>query len=234
MKHKSIALFLGLSLLLTITGCSGQTGEKPVSPDIQTESSGQENLPEENTESNTTEETEPGDDPSDGSISSDMIKIWGTVTSVEDSEIIVDNQSGNSSAGEMILVVDPSQKTVIDAVTGFPVALDEIQTGSFEAYLGPAMTMSLPPQTNPYMVIVNIPEDASAPQYITVSEQPAKENGIMVIKADDGNHYQVPEDAEIIPFLTKNIVRPDDITEGSRCLIWQNDDGTAEKVVLFQ
>lgn len=234
MKHKFIALLTGLSLLLTITGCSAQSAEEPGSPNVQTELSGQENPSEENTQPDTTEGTEAEDAPSNESLSSDMIKIWGTITSIDDSGITVDNQSGNSSAGEIILTVDPSQKTVIDAVTGFPVALDEIETGSFEAYLGSAMTMSLPPQTNPYMVIVNIPEDTSAPQYITVSEQPVTEAGTMVIKATDGNSYQIPEDVEIIPFLTRNIVRLDDITEGSRCLIWQNEDGVAKKVVLFQ
>lgn len=209
MKHKLIALLMGFCLLLTITGCSGQDTEKPAAPDIQEEAS-------------------------DEDLLSDMVKIWGTITSVDDSGITVDNQSGNSSSGEMILVVDPSQNTIIDAVTGFPAALDEIRTGSFEAYLGPAMTMSLPPQANPYMVIVNIPEDTQAPQYITAAEEPVKDNGILTVRASDGSFWQIPEDAEIIPFLTKNIVTPDDITKGSKCLIWQNAEGTVEKVVLFQ
>lgn len=227
MNHKFIALLMGLTLLLTITGCSGQITGEPGSSDVRTDSSEQENPSEEITE------TETEGNLSDESFPSDMIKIWGTITSVEESGIIVDNQSGNSSAGEMILTIDSSQNTVIDAVTGFPVTFDEIQTGSFEAYLGSAMTMSLPPQTNPYMVIVNIPEDAPAPQYIIAAKQPSMDNGMMTIRATDGSSYQVPEDVEIIPFLTRNIVRLDDITEGSRCLIWQNEDGSAEKVVLF-
>lgn len=234
MKHKFIALLMGLSLLLTITGCSKQTAEEPVSPNVQTESSGQENPSEETIEPDTAERTETEDDLSNESLPSDMTKIRGTITSADESEIVVDNQSENASAGEMILTVDFSQNTVLDAVTGFPVTPDEIQPGSFEAYIGAAMTMSLPPQTNPYMVIVNIPEDAQAPQYIAASEQPVTENGVMMIKATDGNNYQIPEDAEIIPFLTRNIVRLDDITEGSRCLIWQDEDGVAKKVVLFQ
>lgn len=224
MKHKSIALLMGLFLLFAVSGCAQRAEETPAAPDVQTESAEQEE-PAENA---------PEQDASDESPASDMVKIWGTVTSVDDSGITVDNQSENSSAGEMILVIDPSEKTVIDAVTGFPVSQDEIQTGSFEAYLGPAMTMSLPPQTNPYMVIVNIPEDQRAPQYIVAAEDPVMDNGVMTIRATDQNSYQVPEDAEILPFLTKNIVRPEDIKEGSKCLIWQDGDGLAEKVVLFQ
>lgn len=225
---------MGLFLLFAISGCAQKAEEKPAAPDVQTESAKQEELTEEDPKQDDTDGTDTKEDASDESHMSDMIKIWGTITSVDDSGITVDNQSENSSAGEMILVVDPSENTVIDAVTGFPVSQDEIQTGSFEAYLGPAMTMSLPPQTNPHMVIVNIPEDKQAPQYITAAEDPTSEDGIMTIQATDGICYQVPEDVEIIPFLTRNIVRPEDITKGSKCLIWQDEDGTAEKVVLFQ
>lgn len=234
MKHKFIALLMGLSLLLTITGCSGQNTEEPAAPDIQEEASEQMETPEENPEQDAIDETESEEDASDEAFLSDMVKIWGTITSVDDSGITVDNQSENSSLGEMILVVDPSQNTVIDAATGFPVASDEIQTGSFEAYLGPVMTMSLPPQTNPYMVIVNIPEDAQAPQYIVAAEEPVKDNGMTAVQASDGSTWQIPEDVEIIPFLTRNIVMLDDITKGSKCLIWQDEEGIAEKVVLFQ
>lgn len=166
--------------------------------------------------------------------SSDLVKIWGTVTSVDDSGITVDNQSGNSSSGEILLTVDPEQNTVIDAVTGFPVALDEIETGSFEAYLGPVMTMSLPPQTSPYMVIVNIPADGQAPQYFVAAGEPVMENGTATIKASDGSSYQIPEDAQVLPFLTKNIVRLDEIAEGSRCLIWLDENEIGEKIVLFR
>lgn len=43
---------------------------------------------------------------------------------------------------------------------GLPVDVKDVQAGdSFEAYLGDAMTMSLPPQNTPDIVFVNVPED---------------------------------------------------------------------------
>lgn len=206
MKYRTIAFLVGLALMLSLSGCSGNTNQTTEPPVEQTEESSV----------------------------SDMVKIWGTITSADASSLTVDNQSGNSSQGEIILTIDPEQHTVIDAVTGFPVALEEVQPGSFEAYLGPAMTMSLPPQTAPLMVIVNIPEDTQAPQYAVAAEAPETADGMMTLRSTDGSTYQIPEDVEITPFLTKNIVRLEDISEGSRCLIWQDADGIAEKVVLFQ
>lgn len=78
-------------------------------------------------------------------------RIYGVITDVSASEqtITVDNQSDVSSTGEMILTIDPSNTEIIDAQTGLPVELSEVQSGSFEAYLGDAMTMSLPPQCTP-------------------------------------------------------------------------------------
>ena len=44
--------------------------------------------------------------------------------------------------------------TFILDTDGMPVDLEDVKEGKFEAYLGPAMTMSLPPQAFPYVVIV--------------------------------------------------------------------------------
>ncbi len=161
------------------------------------------------------------------------LRIWGTVLSAEENEIVVDNQSDVSSKGEMILHIDPEQTLVLDAVNGLPVELADVQKGSFEAYLGPAMTMSLPPQSTAYVVIVNIPPDAAAPQYAVAVDAIRTEDGAKVLAANDGREYTLAEEVEILPYLTKNIVSLEDIKEGSRCLVWQNGDELVEKIVLF-
>ncbi len=48
-------------------------------------------------------------------------------------------------------------------MTGLPVALEDVKDGdTIYAYIGPAMTMSLPPMTNAVMIFTNLPADASA------------------------------------------------------------------------
>ena len=157
-------------------------------------------------------------------------RIYGEQT------ITVDNQSEVSSTGEMILTIDPSNTEIIDAQTGLPVELSEVQNGSFEAYLGDAMTMSLPPQCTPDMVIVNIAEDAAAPQYAVAAEDPADaadlENAI-VLKATDGRTYVIDKDAQVTPYLTRNIVKLQDLTAGTACLLWEDENEIVTKVMIF-
>ena len=162
------------------------------------------------------------------------IRIWGVVLNSEEGMITVNNQSGISSPGEILLNIDAENAYVLDATDGFPVVSEDVQQGGFEAYLGPAMTMSLPPQATPYVVIVNIPDGFRAPQYAVAVTGLTQEDGKKVLAANDGRSYVIADDAEIIPYLTRNIVVWEDITEGSRCLVWLNDDGEVQKVVLFE
>ncbi|MCD8222599.1 MAG: hypothetical protein LUD07_10560 [Clostridiales bacterium] len=161
------------------------------------------------------------------------VRIWGVITGIEEDSIIVDNQSDVSSLGEIVLMIDPDSTYLLDGRNGFPVSLDEVQTGSFYACLGPMMTMSLPPQTVPYAVIVNIPEDASAPLYVIADGPVAEKDNTKVLTTNDGTEYPIEEDARVQPFLTKNIVQMDDIRKGSECLLWMNTDGMVERIVLL-
>ncbi len=160
------------------------------------------------------------------------LKIFGLIHSVDGSEIVVDNQSENSAQGDMILMVDENNTFVLDT-DGMPVDLADIQEGNFEAYLGPAMTMSLPPQAFPYVVIVNIPEDAAVPQYMVAAGAAEEKDGKTILTATDGTEYEIASDAQVFPYLTKNIVKLTDVVEGSKCLVWQNADGVVEKVMVF-
>ncbi len=160
-------------------------------------------------------------------------RIWGVVTETGTDSIIVDNQSDVSSPGEIVLMIDPNSTYVLDGANGFPVSLDEVQTGSFYAYLGPTMTMSLPPQSVPYAVIVNIPEDAAAPLYVIAADAVNEKENTQILTANDGAEYSLAEDARVQPFLTKNIVQMTDIQRGSECLLWMNAEGVVERIVLL-
>lgn len=161
------------------------------------------------------------------------LKISGLIHSVDGDEINADNQSENSAQGDMILKVDEDSTYILD-VDGMPVDLADVQEDSkFEAYLGPAMTMSLPPQAFPYVVIVNIPEDATVPQYAVAAGEVEEKDGKTILTATDGTEYEIAADAQVLPYLTKNIVKLTDVVEGSRCMVWQNADGVVETVMLF-
>lgn len=237
MKKHKIALAAGIAAsLMLAAGCSNQasTGDGSQAAESQTEASKQE------TESETPEEN--GTEAGENAVSKEEVgladefhplKIWGTITEVTDHTIAVDNQSEFSSPGEIIFNIDPEETLVLDAASGLPVELADVQLGDFEAYLGSIMTMSLPPQTVPYVVVVNITEDDAAPQYVISAEAVEEKDGNQVLTAANGDEYTLAQEVEVLPFLTKNIVKLEDIEGNSKCLLWMDADGLVEKIVLF-
>lgn len=184
-----------------------------------------------------TEESETEDETEELSMAGiTPVRIYGVISEIwaDQNTIVVDNQSDASSPGEIELKIDAENTLVLDATTGYPVSLEDVQTGSFEAYLGGTMTMSLPPQTTPYVVIVNIPEDYGTPQYAIVEQIEKDGDGGATVTATDGRSYVLSADTQIVPYRTKNIVTIDDIQAGTACLIWLDEDGTASKVQIFQ
>ena len=235
MRKNIIVLTAGIvASLMIVTGCSSQSTAETTTPaatEIQTEV---QTTAEETTIAEAESAEEGTESDSMAEIGVDVpIKIFGTITEVADGTIVVDNQAETSSLGEMVLMIDPESTLILDAQTGFPTELESVQGGSFEAYIGPAMTMSLPPQTTPMVVVVNLAEDAAAPQYVVSACAVEEIEGNMVLTANDGSEYQILAEAEVEPFLTRNIVTMEDVHEGSRCLVWLNADGQVEKLALF-
>ena len=161
-------------------------------------------------------------------------RIWGTVLEVEGGRIVLDNQSGNSYQGEVVLNISEEKSRILDAENGYPIQLSEIRKGeTIYAYIGPAMTMSLPPQTTAEMVIGKLPADFKAPEYIRVKSMEQQENGDWTLTSTEGTTYHVAADTMIIPYLTRQIVTLDDVTVGRRLMVWSDDEGSAKKLVLF-
>lgn len=238
MKRKSVLIWT-LLLSLFLSGC---TNTQANVEETETEQMEIVQTEEEQSEIYIDNEEKTEDDEADKSGESGVqtqwdapVRIYGVISEVwaNQSIILVDNQSDNSSSGEMELKIDAESTLVLDASTGYPVSLEEVETGSFEAYLRQEMTLSLPPQTTAYVIIVNIPEDSAAPQYAVAASVETNGEGNVVITATDGRIYVVPETAQIVPYRTKNIVTVEDIRTGGACLIWMDEDGIASKVQLF-
>ena len=159
------------------------------------------------------------------------VRIYGPVTKMEDGRLSIDNQSGMSTSGEIILNV----AYILDAMTGLPVALEDVKDGdTIYAYIGPAMTMSLPPMTNAVMIFTNLPADAKAPDYVEVKSMVTDAGtSKSVLTAADGTEFTLAEDCNIFPYLTRNIVTLDDLTQGKKCVVWSDDENTASKIMLF-
>jgi hypothetical protein len=171
------------------------------------------------------------------------IRVYGQAAQIEENRITLEN--GGENAEFPSIVINISEDTrILNAVDGMPVKLADIRENeSVYAYVGPAMTKSLPPITNAELILVGIPADFAVPSYVEVESVETGESGQVVVNTNRDESFVVGKDTSIFPFLTKNIVTVDDIRPGTKLLAWPQatldgskpaEDGKlATKVMLF-
>ena len=81
------------------------------------------------------------------------------IISADNGSIDMDCPSGNIYEGEVIVNIS-GDTLILDGENGYPIEAKDLQAGeTVYAYIGPAMTMSLPPQTSGEVIIGKIPAD---------------------------------------------------------------------------
>lgn len=148
----------------------------------------------------------------------ETICVYGPVSEVTSDSVTIDNQSGISSAGEMVITFSP-ETPIFDAETGNPVDMTEAETGTVVyAYIGEAMTMSEPPITNGQLFFVHVTDVSAVPVYTEIEsvKKSAENDDTVYVKAEDGVTYTISAETRILPYLTRNIVTPQTIWNRER------------------
>lgn len=168
---------------------------------------------------------------------SEPVRVHGKISKVdtENSRLLFEaetpvvaadgRETGETSVQEVLLLVNETTP-IVDAASGQPVALSDVKEGQpAYAWHSRMMTRSLPPQTQAELLVVNVPADYAAPQYVVVKSISRNENnGTLELTDQEGNRWAASaETSTIEPWLTRNLVRLDDLQEGSRCLIWPGE-----------
>ncbi len=160
--------------------------------------------------------------------------ICGEVSDWDGNGLFLKNDGADGQLNEV--VVHLGDAPVVDAVTGLPLDRDSIRSGDvLYAWAGPAMTMSLPPQTTAVLAVGNVPDGMSVPQYHTVTSAPVNfqdDADSVELRTAEGV-ITLPKDVDVKPWMTRQLVRLNDLTPGTQILVWSNADGVAEKVVVF-
>ncbi len=165
---------------------------------------------------------------------------WGVVARQDNGSLLVQKPGETKPTDGVVFWTENTM--ILDAVSGDPVDADAIKTGeTVYAWLGArnVTTMSLPPQTTPDLLLVNVPADYKVPQYDMIVRSDGlvslgiPERGGMSITLSDGTTYQVWEDAQVTSYLTRNRVTYQDLLPGTRVLVWADDSGKVSRVLVF-
>ncbi|MBQ4526875.1 MAG: S-layer homology domain-containing protein [Clostridia bacterium] len=154
-----------------------------------------------------TQETEEAEEASDVTVEenlSDKRIVEGTVKSVSDEQIELDD-----------LVLNLGENTLVADTTLVPT---EVKTGDFvTAVVSTAATFSIPAQSSAYYVIVRENAETIAPIFMTVDE--VKDG---YIYSADGTYKVSYEEAQVEMYRTKNIVKAEELTKGSEIFVYSD------------
>lgn len=145
----------------------------------------------------------------------------------------------NGDVHEELLFLNYDENCLIlDANEGYPVDTSVItEPVPAVAYISQAMTMSLPPQTNPELILVCTEGGCtdSFPYYVTITDNTLSKaaEGSHILSTTRGDIIVTSADTEIIPYRTKQVVVIDAITEGTDCIVWLDNDMIASKIMVF-
>ncbi|WP_252198242.1 hypothetical protein [Clostridium sp. MCC353] len=165
----------------------------------------------------------------------EQLKIYGPVTQNENNRLTIRRDDQNGYGQELVLNISAQHTRILDAVTGFPVAQDQIRDNELiYAYIGPAVTMSLPPIGNPSMILCNIPADYKVPEYVTIDSITLNADQTAGTLTSGDTVYELPADCTFLPYLTRNYIDIRSLKPGDNCLIWTEPTANrATKLVLF-
>lgn len=168
-------------------------------------------------------------------ITPENVRVYGTVSFLEDGRLFVQTESTAAAIDQIILGVGQHTR-IIDATTCAPMALEDIEEGSFiYAWADPVMLLSMPPQAGVQLIVANIPQDAAAPLYHTVLTCQVDEEGTASILTDKGDLLEITGQCNIFPYLTRNIVTVHSLVPGTQILVWQENtapEGQASNYVV--
>ena len=165
-----------------------------------------------------------------------FVRVWGRVSPWDGEGIFLKNSNPDDPLNEV--VIHPGEAPAVDAVTGLPLDLDSIKEGDvLYAWAGPAMTLSLPPQVSAVAIVGNIPAGFRVPEFCEIAGRAvspaAGDEGNPKFPLTGGGELEVTDKTVYTPWLTRQIVRMEDLNPGDRVLAWKGQDGAAEKIQLL-
>lgn len=123
--------------------------------------------------------------------------------------------------GQEIQLNISDETVLIDSELAAPFNLSDLKAGDrIYVEYSSIMTRSLPPQTSAAMIAVNV-EKGGGVSLINVNKVETDNDGNLTVYDNEKDIVlTIGKDASVKPYMTKNIVKLQDITVGSKILAW--------------
>ena len=171
-----------------------------------------------------------GDKMADDKIPGDMMMVGsvlehGTITAGDGmgTQIRInskkDGMSGASDDAEVLINIEEKTPT-IDVTAGASTKKTNIKEGAeIYAWVSPAYTASLPPQTAAKTIFVNVTDKSDIPAYVEIEAVESADNGLTVTDTD-GMKWMVAGDAVFTMHASKDAVDAASLKKGVKALFW--------------
>lgn len=181
------------SLLPDETGIEAQSGSETPSPDASSAAAPETALP-------------------------SSIRVSGTVTQIEDGQILLENEEEGAAYPQILLNL--SEDTLILSGTDCSQkALSDIAEGdTLYADISQAMTRSLPPMANAYVVFCDVPQDSAVPTYAVITDIQTAQDGSVSLITDQELILIPGEDTRVLSLDGSETLSLSDLAVGDTIL----------------
>lgn len=224
MKKKAfVAMGLAACLVaaLGMTACSSTKNEVVTS---KTETPAVTSTPEEAEEPIATEtpETSEGEGTEDVEEMPASETYFGTVASIEKDEEgnVISISLTSEENGDYVMNV--TDNTVwVDAVEKVKASQEDLTEGeTIYVYHSPVSTRSLPPQSEAFAVVLNVPQDVAVGVYHEVEEVTTTENDTRLLTNNGGLYLVISDETAVKDYETGEVADISAVAEGDHVIAW--------------
>lgn len=159
--------------------------------------------------------------------SEESVTLRGTLA-VEDGVLLLTNEDGVTyelKDCETVVFAGDNDGAVLAE------ALENLDGKYAEAVVSPVMTRSIPAQTNAYYILAE--ENGKMAKFFEIGETGLEDGNITALSADGEYKIALEPMANVTPYLTKNIMKAQDLKKGDKLLVY-SDIATMSIPALLQ
>lgn len=177
-------------------------------------------------------QTEGGTGPGEETDQLKTTRIQAVVKAVEDGKILVESQTEEPYPGEILLSTSVFDTRFVDGETGFQAEPSDLHAGdTIYADIRTVMAESLPPQVTAEIIICNMPESVSAPEYLLTESMEWQEDGSWRLVSSSGAVYQIPGDCPVISYGMNQLSSFRIISKSSKLLVWLDENNQPQRIL---